>query len=114
MAQNIAFLGYNARQTAQYLAQLAEDNAEQVAWYNRRHGRLALTDGTEIISVYSIGLGGFDGRRFDQVILADDRRMEIKKIHRRTIAALLYCCSCSIVPEEFRMQIYDIDEEAPT
>lgn len=114
MPLKIAFLGYNAPLTARYLAQLAEDNAEQVAWYNRRHGRLALTDGTEIISVYSIGLGGFEGRRFDQVILADDRRMEITRNQAATIGRLLDCCAGSIIPSDFRVQVYDIDEEAPT
>jgi hypothetical protein len=108
----IAFLGYNAPQTARYLAQLAEDNAEQVAWFLRRHGRLAMKDGTVIVNAYCVGK--FDGLRFDQIILADDRRMEITRNQAATIGRLLDCCTGSIIPPDFRVQIYDIDEEAPT
>lgn len=114
MPLKIVFLGFSATLTCLYLGQMASDNAEQVARYDRRDGRLVLRDGTEIINAYSIGLDFLEGRRFDQVILADDRRMEIKKRHRGVIAELLGRCGCSIVPEEFRLQIYDTDEEAPT
>ena len=109
MPLKIVFLGWNARQTDQYLGQMAKDNAEQVAWYNRRHGRLALTDGTEIINAYHIGI--IEGRRIDQVILADDRRLQIKEHHRDAIARLMEHRQASKVPEEFGLQIYDIDEE---
>jgi hypothetical protein len=71
----IAFLGYNAPLTARYLEQLAEDNAEQVAWYNRR--------------------------------------MEITRNQAATIGRILDCCTGSIIPSDFRVQVYDIDEEAP-
>ena len=109
MPLKIVFWGWNARLTDQYLEQMAKDNAEQVAWYNRRHGRLALTDGTVIFNAYSIGR--IEGWRIDQVILADDRRLNIKEHHRDAIARLMAHRQASIVPEEFGLQIYDIDEE---
>lgn len=106
---NIAFLGWDAAQTDRYLSQMAEDNADQVDRYDRRQGRLKLTDGTEIINAYRIGK--IHGRKYDQVILADDRRMEIMEHHRKDIAELLARCQSSIIPEEFHLQFYDIDEE---
>ena len=105
----IVFLGWNARLTDQYLEQMAIDNAEQVARYNRRHGRLALKDGTVIFNAYHIA--NIQGWRIDQVILADDRRLQIKEHHRDAIARLMAHRQASIVPEEFGLQIYDIDEE---
>lgn len=107
--RKIVFLGWDARQTDQYLSQMAMDNADQVDRYDRLQGRLKLTDGTEIINAYRIGK--IHGRKYDQVILADDRRMEIMEHHRNDIAELLRRCQSSIIPEEFHLQFYDIDEE---
>lgn len=109
MPLKIVFLGWNARQTDHYLEQMAIDNIEQVARYDRRQGRLTLTDGTVIINAYHIVT--IQGWRFDQVILADDRRLHIKEHHRDAIARLMAYRQASIVPEEFGLQIYDIDEE---
>lgn len=89
-----------------------EDNADQVDRYDRRQGHLKLTDGTEIINAYRIGK--IHGRRYDQVILADDRRREIMEHHRKDIAELLRRCQSSIIPEEFHLQFYDIDAEEDT
>lgn len=112
MPLKIAFLGYNAPLTDRYLDQLARDNAEQVDRYLRFARRLYLRDGTEIIGIVSPRQA--DGLRFDQIILADDRRMEITRNQAATIGRLLDCCTGSIIPSDFRVQIYDIDEEAPT
>lgn len=113
MALKIAFLGWDARLTSRYLRMLQMDNEEQIqrcAGSRPILDDLVLRDGTQIINVYSIGMDALT-RRFDQVILADDRRMEIMERHRGTIAMLLALCGGSIVPEEFRLQIYDIDAE---
>lgn len=109
MPLKIVFLSWNPRLTDQYLEQMANDNAEQVARFNRRHGRLALTDGTEIISASSIS--NLQGYRFDQVIVADDRRMEILAHHNILITQLLARCMNSHIPLEYQLQIYDIDAE---
>lgn len=112
MPLKIAFLGYNAHLTGVYLDQLARDNAEQVDRYLRFARRLYLRDGTQIIGVVSPR--DMEGLRFDQIILADDRRMEITRNQATTIGRILDCCTGSIIPSDFRVQIYDIDEEAPT
>ena len=111
MGLKIVFLGWDRRQTDRYMRQMAKDNAEQVARYDRRSGRLALRDGTEIINAYTIRSP--KGQRFDQVILADDRRMEILEHHRLDIAELLARCMSSPIPLEYQLQIYDLDEEDP-
>ena len=107
--RKIVFLGWDAAQTDRYLSQMAEDNADQVDRYDRRQGLLKLKDGTEIINAYRIGK--IHGRKYDQVILADDRRREIMEHNRKDIAELLRRCQSSIIPEEFHLQFYDIDEE---
>lgn len=109
MDLKIVFLSWNPRLTDQYLEQLAVDNVDQVKRFERRRGRIVLRDGTEIINAYHII--DLQGWRIDQVILADDRRMEIKQHHQGLIAELLNRCQCSSVPQEFSLQIYDIDEE---
>lgn len=110
MALKIAFLAYDVRCAGTALSQLVEDNADQVAGYNRTHGRVFLRDGAEIISANGINL---HGRRFDQVIIADDRRLQVMGQRHAELRELDRCCQGSTIPEEFRYQIYDLDEEDP-
>jgi hypothetical protein len=110
----IAFLGYSAEQTARYLQQLAVDNVEQVRRYEKHRNRVLLKDGTEIIGI----LPGFfaqrpDGHRFDQVIIADDNRLEILRHRAYDLNVLDMYCRCSVVPNEYRYQYYDLDAEVP-
>lgn len=108
MPLRIAFLAWSAPMTRRHLEQMAKDNAEQVAHYDKVRGRLTLLDGTTIINAYSIDVRGY---WFDQVILADDRRMYIRERHYTLINEVLARCKRSIIPEEFAIQIYDIDAE---
>lgn len=109
MPLKIAFIAWSAWCADMLLKRLAVDNADQVKQYDRKRGRLLLTDGTEIINVHR--LNGLDGHRFDQIIVADDWRMDILLKCWDELAALEYRCGCSIVPEEYRYQFYFIDEE---
>ena len=108
----IAFLAWDLKAADRYMEQLVADNADQVKRYILRH-TVILTDGTEICRVCTSDPVTLHGRRYDQVIIADDRRMEIMQRHRATLRALDWCCSGSIVPEEYRWQIYDLDAEVP-
>ena len=107
----IAFIGFNTEQTHAALLQLAVDNADQVKSYDRRRGRIVLTDGTEIMAVPTADPVALNGRRFDQIIIADDWRLEIMHHLRAELRALDWCCQHSSIPEEYRLQIYDMDEE---
>jgi hypothetical protein len=109
----IAFIGYNAELTNTYFRQFAADNAAQVAKYSRVSGRATLNDGTEIFAIPVPNPVALHGRRFDQVIIADDRRLQIVWARYAELRALDWYCQGSIIPEELRYQIYDIDAEAP-
>lgn len=109
----IAFIGFNAKHTHHALVQLAVDNADQVKSTDWRRGRIVLFDGTEIVAVPAADPVWLHGRRFDQIIIADDWRLMIMKHLREELRALGWCCQHSIVPEEYRLQIYDMDAEVP-
>lgn len=111
MPWKIAFIAWDLETACNHLRQLAIDNADQVKRYDRKRGRILLKDGTEIISVHH--LIGLEGCRFDQYIIADDSRMAVVKFHGVALNELHYRCGCSIVPEEYRCQFYNVDEEAP-
>ena len=110
MAYKIAFIGYNEEQTRRYLEDLAIVNADQVYSVDRRSGCVTLKDGTTITAVKPVPEFLY-GRRFDQVIVADDRRLNIIDRRYPEIVALDRCMADSIVPVHFRWQIYDLDAE---
>lgn len=107
----IAFVAWNAEATDTYLHSLVVDNADQVKRYDRSRGRVTLKDGTEIYGVHDRGF--LDGLRFDQIIVADDYRRRTFYVCSDLLKALEYHCQHSYVPEEYRYQLYDIDQEAP-
>lgn len=113
MALKIAFLGYNERQTQQCFKQFAEDNSDQVQGANWAQGYVVLKDGTEILRVHA-DPAWVKGRRFDQIIVADDLRGNVMVERFYTLSELSRSCRGSIVPLEFRYQFYNIDEERPT
>lgn len=108
MAYNIAFIGWNEEQTRRYLEDLAVVNADQVYRFDRRNGRVILKDGTTITRVLPVP-EFLKGRRFDQVIVADDRRLGIVFRRGPELEELDRCMSTSIVPEHFRWLFYDLD-----
>lgn len=110
-ALKIAFLAWDAKTADTYLRQLAIDNTDQVKRYERNQGRVLLKDGTEIKSFHHGN--PLTGYRFDQVIIADDRRLKILRYCGAELNELEHSCQGSIVPEEYRYQFYDLDEEAP-
>lgn len=109
MPLKIAFIAWSAHHSDIYLERLAVDNVDQVKRYERKRGCILLRDGTEIINVNH--LHGWEGYRFDQIIVADDWRMGILLKRWDELEELEYRCRCSIVPEEYRYQFYIIDAE---
>ena len=108
----IAFLAWNVTCTAETLHTLAVVNAEQVHRYERNMGRVILKDGTIVQGVYPGKC--LEGMRFDQVIVADDRRLRLLHFRGAVLNELDMRCQGSTVPEDYRFQFYDLDEEAPT
>ena len=111
MAYNIAFIGYNEEQTRRYLEDLAVVNADQVYKFDRRNGRVILKDGTTITRVLPVP-EFLHGRRFDQVIIADDRRFDVVVTRWPELVALRRCMEQSEVPPVFRWLHYDLDAES--
>lgn len=110
MAYKIAFIGYNEALTNTYFVDLAAVNADQVARFDRRAGRIVLRDGTTITKVLPCP-EFLRGKQFDQVIVADDRRRRAFFRRAPEIAELVRCMRHSEVPEEFRWCVYDLDAE---
>jgi hypothetical protein len=113
MPLQIAFIGANANLTALYFKQMALDNAQQVKTFNSTTRRMTLYDGTEITCIYPGDRAAMLARRFDQIIIADDYRMRVPLCRISDIEELGRRCTSSIVPEEYRYQIYDINAEEP-
>lgn len=111
MPLRIAFVAWNAEEAHTYLVRLAVDNADQVKRTEWNRGRVVLMDDTEIISVHP-GTN-MEGMRFDQYIIADNRHLQVMQFHGAILNELEYRCQHSIVPAEYRCQIYNIDEEDP-
>lgn len=109
MAYKLAFIGYNEAQTRTYFEDFAAMNLEQVRRFDRRDGVITLHDGTTITRIPPIP-EFLRGRRFDQTILADDRRMMILYHRAPELAALARCMDGSEVPEDYRFVIYDLDD----
>lgn len=109
----IAFMGRDLRITNLFLRQFVEDNEDQVA--HHRNERVILKDGTIIEAIYpAMVRTRIDGRRYDQLILADDARGMIEIDAIREIEIIKWtamCCSC--VPEEYQILRYNADAPAP-
>jgi len=105
----LAFVGFNARQTREYFQQFVQDNWEQIYVYDPQVGWARFFDGTVVKCIPSTEQVKRDGLRYDQIILADDRRMMIWKERSELLCFLNDCCRYSQIPHDFRYQIYDID-----
>lgn len=99
-------MGYDTKQTDEGLRQFVDNNKEQVVWVSRARKEIRLKDGTIIRGVSSTE--NLRGKKFDQLILFDDGRWNIK-LHKeediRIIKALTM--NLSIVPEEFQIIEYE-------
>lgn len=107
----IAFLGRNEQLTRVYFRDFAEANREQIRLCDFNQGRVVLNDGTEIYRASTAGHWML-GRRFDQVLIADDRRPGL--FGTRFVDSLYEldrCCAASIIPEEFRAIWYNPDAD---
>lgn len=109
--RNIAFVGYDTRCTVQALRQFAADNFDQVASFDPYAMRMVLRDGTRIMGMTTRRCP--DGYRIDQIIIADDARCRVWMHQRDLMAYLMHIRGMSNVPEEFAVQLYNLDAPAP-
>lgn len=120
MALNLVFIGYNEEQTRRHFKEFIEMNKEQVQDYPiTRNTATAwicptvvwLKDGTKIRRAPS--LDRLDGLRFDQVIVACDRRgvRHWPEPRLALLQELIRRASMSDrILEEDRVIIYELDE----
>jgi hypothetical protein len=107
----IALLGYTSELSNYGLRQFADNNKEQIKQYikNPWHHSLYLNDGTKIMAItYGMRLRG---RRFDQLILFDDKRFSIgtkdRNQHELINEIKTYNLAASNVPEEYQILYYE-------
>jgi len=111
VALHIAFIGNNAQHTSKSMLRFAVDNADQVKRFERHQGRIVLKDGTEITAIRTPD--ELRGLQFDQAIIADDHSGAVYNLYV-CFTDMLHMALCwSFVPEEWQVQIYDLDEEDP-
>ena len=111
MPLKIAFIGFNHQQTRANFTQFVRDNRDQFWDYDFARGWARMKDGTEITRILPGDPAAVCGRRFDQVIIADDRRMIVLHHCLAELIELDRRCAGSTIPEEYRFQIYDTDTE---
>ena len=73
MALRLAFIAYNEEQTRRYFAEFKEINQDQIWGFDPVNGCIRMVDGTTIYRV-SDNPSRLAGSRFDQIIVACDRR----------------------------------------
>jgi len=103
----LGFISYNLNLTLYGMREFAENNKEDVEFFNRNKKYLKLKDGTEIYALLenSVNLRGYD---LDQLILFDDNRWGIKRKRCAFICWILENLMYrSCVPEEFKVLEYE-------
>lgn len=105
---DIVFLGYNAKLTNYGFRQILENNREQVSRVDLGKLRAILKDGTRLQAIPIVDERFLYGYRFDQLILFDDDRWEIKW-HREEDINIIKALTMmsSNVPEEFQILRYE-------
>lgn len=105
----IAFIGFDKKQTMEYFKEFAVVNHDDIRSYSPATRKIVLDDGTVIHAI--AGFGDVISRRFDQVIMAVDRR-GIKHWPTKQIGLLNHVLSKVSgyrVPEDHLVLKYDLD-----
>ena len=104
----LGLIGYDAKQTDEGLKQFIDNNEDQVAGVNWSARQIHLRDGSTIRGVQSVDDRRLAGMKFDQLILFDDDRWNIRW-HREEDIRIIKAVSMnfSIVPEEFQLIEYE-------
>ncbi len=105
----IAFVAANASQNTHWFRDFRRINGDIIRRNYRNY--VELQDGTEIVPV--ISNRDLCGSRFDQVIVADDRRRLLLSENGiiATIINEIMATSSRRIPDEFFIQIYDLDAD---
>ena len=105
---NIAILGYNVKQTIAGLRQITENNIEQVITINKTTHTVLLKDGTKLQAILSLDERSLQGKHFDQLMLFDDNRWDIRDYRLKDIFYITNVgMRQSVIPEEFQIIEYE-------
>jgi hypothetical protein len=106
---DMAFLGYTRELSIKGLKQFAENNKEQILKFknNSCNCEVYLNDGTRITAI-GYSENWLHGYKFDQLILFDDDRWEIK-VNKEELISMIKNCTMYIsnVPEEYQILYYE-------
>lgn len=110
MALRLAFIGCNEEETRRYFAEFKEINQDQIWGFDPINGFIRMVDGTTIYRVSDIP-SRVAGSRFDQIIVACDRRGVWNWSDKRLelLQGLYRQAWRHQVPEEDTVLIYEID-----
>lgn len=104
----LALLGYNRHTTEQGLRYFINNNIEQIKGTSWRDKKICLKDGSTIKGITSVDEQNLRGKRFDQLILFDDNRWNIKWHREEDIRIIkVLTMYCSIIPDEFQIIDYE-------
>lgn len=105
---HLGFITYSSDQLKDFFTQFCEDNSDQIEKMvvNKSNCYAVLKDGTKITGIMN-NCDSLRGFKFDQLILADDYRMNIRWKRDELIRMLLdYNTYHSVVPDEFKIIEY--------
>lgn len=108
MALRLAFVGWGPFHTRLSFHQFFLDNKEQVERFDTVQNRIVLRDGT-VIKALLVPPRSTDGLRFDQVIVADDRRLRLLHGDSYMVYLLRHIMGYSGTPEDYKFIVYDLD-----
>ena len=104
----LALLGYNQHTTEQGLRYFINNNIEQIKGTSWRDKKIHLKDGSTIKGITLVDEQSLRGKRFDQLILFDDNRWNIKWHREEDIRIIkVLTMYCSIIPDEFQIIDYE-------
>lgn len=108
MALRLAFVGWGPSHTRLSFHQFFLDNKEQVEQFDTVQNRIVLRDST-VIKAFLTPPRFFDGLRYDQVIVADDRRLHLLHGNSEMIRIFRELLRFSAVPDDYKFIVYDLD-----
>lgn len=103
----IGVMGYNTVLTHKGMTEILKNNKDDIRYVSRDCNFIMMKDGTSIIPIYDSG-NMHRGRKFDQLILFDDNRWQIKEHRCACIEEfVMYYMNYSCVPKEFQILEYE-------
>ena len=99
----IGLIGYNKNTTHKGMVEILKNNINDIKYVSRDCLYISLKDETQIIPIFENG-NMHRGRKFDQLILFDDKRWEIKTHKMEQIDLFVsYYMNYSCVPDEYKI-----------